>query len=94
MPFLRGKCVRSGLGLGNFGGRAQCLKSFFHAAGRGRVFRESSNPRLRNNTGVLLPFGHRVRELVDAVSFNNILEGCPLYMSNAYLAYRRSAEVD
>lgn len=69
------------------------LLPFSHSAVRGTMFRESSDPRVHNNTGVLLPLGRRLRDLVGAVGFTTILEGCYLDKSHDYLAYRLSAEV-
>lgn len=41
-----------------------------------------------------MTLGRRVREFVDAVEFSVILEGWGIENSRAFVAYRRSAEVD
>lgn len=52
------------------------ILSFVHTSIRGTMFRESSDPRLQNKTGLIMPFGRRMREFVDAAGFTTILEGC------------------
>lgn len=69
------------------------LLYFVHSDARGTIFRECSDPRLPNNTGIILTLGQKVRELVDAVRFCVIIEGCDLDKSPAYFAYKRSADV-
>lgn len=73
--------------------RVLSLLSFVHATARGKIFRESIDPRLYNDTGVLTPLGRRVSEFLDSVGFNKILEGCSLDKSHAYLAYLCWTEV-
>lgn len=68
---------------------------FVHAAAGGErpMLVQSMYPRLHNINGVILPVGHRVRELVDDEGFAVKLEGSPLDKSHAYLAYCSSAKV-
>lgn len=69
------------------------LLSFVHASDLRRMFRESSDPILHNSTCVIMPLGRRVREFIDDMCSNTILEGCPLDKINAYLVYRHSEDV-
>lgn len=68
--------------------------SFISAAAYGVLFRNSSDPRLTNNVGVLAPLGSRVRQFVYTVGFSTLIGDCRLDNTLAYLAYRRSAEID
>lgn len=70
------------------------LMCFLSAAAHGVLFRDTIDPLLRGITGVLAPLGRGIREFVYLVGFVTLTDGCKFDKARAYLAYRRSAEVD
>lgn len=70
------------------------LMSFLCAAESGVMYRESSDPRLCGNEGVLLPLGKETRAGIDQMGFLNVIRRTRFSRASAYLAYRRSGEVD
>lgn len=58
------------------------------------MFHESSDSRLKNNTGVFMPSGRHMQAFVHAIGFAAIMKGCYLENISAYLAYRRSPEMN
>lgn len=54
------------------------VMSFVHAAPGGVMYRESSDPRLYSNTGILIPLGAHVRKFIDGVGSLNILYSCDI----------------
>lgn len=68
--------------------------SFLSTAAYGVLYLSLSDPRLRDNSGVLAPLGEKVWHFVDTAGFMKIDEGCDIDRTMADLAYLRSAEVN
>lgn len=54
------------------------LMFFFYEATYGVIYRQSDDPRLRDNVGVLAPMSDMVRDFVYRTYFLAIIEGCDI----------------
>lgn len=64
------------------------------AATYGVLYRQSCNPRLRENVGALEPLGEKGSKFGDRAGFLAVIEGCDIDKTLEYLAYRRSGEIN